>query len=257
MTEILHDAVPSPAPRIPEPIARDAPTVFVPAQRLSIGKRALDLTIAIPAAILTLPVVLVLAAISFARYRESPFFRQPRLGHGGKEFTFWKIRTLPSIAPETADKYQLRSMDLPRFAEVLRAHHLDELPQLWLVIMGKMTLVGPRPEMPTLSASFDQAFVATRVSVKPGCTGLWQVSHGSRGLICEAPEWDTYYVAHRTLRLDLWIMFRTVLMMAKLSEVRCLSDIPRWTGSAKRPESSPKSLELSRRVLPAGNRGLT
>ena len=103
---------------------------------------------------------------------------------------------------------------------MLRGHHLDELPQLWLVIAGKMTLVGPRPEMPTLSASFDREFVADRVSVKPGCTGLWQVSQGSRGLIGESPEWDRHYVEHATLRLDLWIMFRTVLMMAKLREVQ-------------------------------------
>jgi lipopolysaccharide/colanic/teichoic acid biosynthesis glycosyltransferase len=101
-----------------------------------------------------------------------------------------------------------------------------------LVIAGKMTLVGPRPEMPTLSASFDQGFVTERLAVKPGCTGLWQVSKASRGLIGEAPEWDRHYVEHGTVRLDLWIMYRTVLMMAKLREVESLSDIPRWTGAA-------------------------
>ena len=244
MTEILHDPSRSPMQHTADPIVSVPPVVLVPARRLSLGKRTLDLAIAIPAAIITLPIVLVLAAISYALYRETPFFRQPRLGHGGKEFTFWKIRTLPSIAPDTADKYQLRSMDLPRFASVLRAHHLDELPQLWLVITGQMTLVGPRPEMPTLSASFDRNFVAKRVSVKPGCTGLWQISQGSRGLIGESPEWDTHYVERATLRLDAWIMFRTVLMMAKLREVRSLSDLPRWTGAAPRPESSPNSLEF-------------
>jgi lipopolysaccharide/colanic/teichoic acid biosynthesis glycosyltransferase len=140
---------------------------------------------------------------------------------------------LPRIAPDTADKYQLRAMDLPRFAQIVRGHHLDELPQLWLVIAGRMTLVGPRPEMPTLSASFDQQFVAERVSIKPGCTGLWQVSKGSRGLIGESPEWDRHYVEHGTVRLDLWIMYRTVLMMAKLREVALLSQIPRWTGAAQ------------------------
>jgi lipopolysaccharide/colanic/teichoic acid biosynthesis glycosyltransferase len=136
-------------------------------------------------------------------------------------------------------------MDLPRFAKVLRGHHLDELPQLWLVIAGRMTLVGPRPEMPTLSASFDPDFVATRVSVKPGCTGLWQISHGSRGLIGEAPEWDTHYVQHATLRLDLWIMFRTVLTMAKIREVQGVSDIPRWTGAAPHADASANAVEFA------------
>ena len=220
MTEILHEPSRLAPQRTADPIVSSPPAILVPTRRLGVGKRALDLAIAIPAAIITLPIVLLLAAISFAIYRETPFFRQPRLGHGGKEFTFWKIRTLPSIAPDTADKYQLRSMNLPRFANVLRAHHLDELPQLWLVIAGKMTLVGPRPEMPTLSASFDRSFVAERLAVRPGCTGLWQVSKGSRGLIGETPEWDMYYVNNTTVRFDLWIMFRTVLMMVKMREVK-------------------------------------
>jgi lipopolysaccharide/colanic/teichoic acid biosynthesis glycosyltransferase len=206
--------------------------VSVMRRRMSLRKRALDLSIAIPAALITLPITLCLAAVSWYKYREAPFFRQPRIGHGGGEFTFWKVRTLPRLAPETADKYQLQALDLPRFAQLLRNRHLDELPQLWLVIAGKMSLVGPRPEMPTLSASFDQSFVAERVSVKPGCTGLWQVSVASRGLIGEAGEWDMHYVAHSTLRLDLWIMFRTVLMMTRLREVEQLGDIPRWTGAA-------------------------
>jgi lipopolysaccharide/colanic/teichoic acid biosynthesis glycosyltransferase len=244
MAETLHHRATQSTPVV-EPLVSEPTRISVPARRIGVGKRMLDLALAIPAALITLPIVLVLAAISFALYREMPFFRQPRVGHGGKEFTFWKIRTLPSIAPDTADKYQLRSMELPKFANVLRAHHLDELPQLWLVIAGKMTLVGPRPEMPTLSASFDQQFVAKRVSVKPGCTGLWQISRGSRGLIGESPEWDTHYVEHATVRLDLWIMFGTVLMMAKLREVTALSDIPRWTGAAVRPESSDRPLEFA------------
>ena len=243
MTEILHAA--SRAQRTAEPLVSVPSVVVVPTRRISIGKRVLDLVISIPAAIMTLPVVLLFATVSWALYRETPLFRQPRLGHGGKEFTFWKIRTLPSIAPDTADKYQLRSIALPRFARVMRAHHLDELPQLWLVIAGKMTLVGPRPEMPTLSASFDRGFVATRVSVKPGCTGLWQISQASRGLIGESPEWDAHYVRHATLRLDLWIMFRTVLMMIKLREVERLSDIPRWTGAVPRPDSSANPVEFA------------
>lgn len=206
--------------------------VSVPTRSISLPKRLVDLAIAIPLAVLTLPVTLILAAVSMLIYSESPFFRQARLGHGGREFGFLKIRTLPRIVPDSADKYQLQQLDIPRFARVLRSHHLDELPQLWLVVAGKMTLVGPRPEMPTLSASFDKAFVAERLAVRPGLTGLWQVSKASRGLIGESPEWDRHYVRNATLRLDLWIMFRTVLMMVGLREVANLSDIPGWTGAA-------------------------
>ncbi len=208
--------------------------IMVPARRISFVKRVVDLSVAVPASILSFPVMAILAAITAVRYRQSPFFTQPRLGHGGQEFKFWKIRSLPRFAPDTADKYQLQALDLPKFSQVIRTRHLDELPQLWLVISGKMSLIGPRPEMPTLSASFDQDFVAQRLSVRPGCTGLWQVSRGSRGLIGESPEWDRHYVEHATLRLDLWIAYRTMLMVTKLHEVESLNEIPRWTGAAPR-----------------------
>jgi lipopolysaccharide/colanic/teichoic acid biosynthesis glycosyltransferase len=215
-------------------VVRTAPPISVMRRRMPLRKRLLDLAIAIPAAVITAPITLGLAALSWYTFREAPFFRQPRIGHGGGEFTFWKVRTLSRVVPDTADKYQLQAAQIPPFAQFLRNHHLDELPQLWLVIAGKMSIVGPRPEMPTLSASFDQAFVAERVSVKPGCTGLWQVSIASRGLIGEAAEWDMHYVQHATVRLDLWIMFRTALMMIHLCEVQQISDIPRWTGAAAR-----------------------
>jgi lipopolysaccharide/colanic/teichoic acid biosynthesis glycosyltransferase len=87
--------------------------------------------------------------------------------------------------------------------------------------------------MPTLSTAYDRGFVAERLSVKPGCTGLWQVSRGSRGLIGEAPEWDRHYVQFGTVRLDLWIMYRTVLTMAKRREILEIGEIPRWTGSQR------------------------
>ena len=119
----------------------------------------------------------------------------------------------------------------------IRYRHLDEFPQLWLVLAGKMTLVGPRPEMPTLSASFDQDFVAERLTVKPGCTGLWQVSTSARRLIGEAPEFDLHYVRNWTLRLDMWIAYRTILAMTTTNEIAGVDEIPRWTGAAVRSDA--------------------
>ena len=107
-------------------------------------------------------------------------------------------------------------------------------PKLWLVIAGKMSVVGPRPEMPTLSASFDEAFVVKRVAVQPGCTGLWQISTSARKLIGEAPEFDLHYVNNWTLRLDLWIAMRTLPTMMGGNEISSPADIPRWTGAAVR-----------------------
>jgi lipopolysaccharide/colanic/teichoic acid biosynthesis glycosyltransferase len=233
-TGAAHQEVRAPQPELvvtsPAPLA-------VPTRRTSHSKRLFDLTVAVPFAIATLPVTLALGTLSAIRFRQAPLFTQPRLGHGGQEFKFWKIRSLPRFAPETADKYQLDSLTLPKFAQVMRYRHLDEFPQLWLVIAGKMSLVGPRPEMPTLSASFDPAFVAERLSVKPGCTGLWQVSTSARRLIGESPEFDLHYVRNATLRLDLWIAYRTVLAMTTVNEIEGLHEIPRWTGAAVRSSS--------------------
>jgi lipopolysaccharide/colanic/teichoic acid biosynthesis glycosyltransferase len=206
----------------------------VPTARPSTSKRVFDLAIALPAALVTLPLVGGLMAMSVVKLRSTPLFTQPRLGAGGKQFRFWKVRSLPPVAPDAADKYQLRSLQMPNFSHVVRHRHLDELPQLWQVVSGQMSLVGPRPEMPTLSATFDPAFVAERLSVKPGLTGLWQVSVDSRALIGESPDWDLHYVRNRTLRLDVWICYRTILMMTKFTEVESLDEIPRWTGAAIR-----------------------
>jgi lipopolysaccharide/colanic/teichoic acid biosynthesis glycosyltransferase len=208
--------------------------VRVPRRRMPVRKRMFDVAVALPAALVLTPVMVALGAASSLCYRESPTFTQERLGAGGRTFKFWKIRTLPRIVPDTADKYQLRSLELPRFARVLRRRHLDELPQLWQVVAGQMSLVGPRPEMPTLSATFDPDFVADRLSVRPGLTGLWQISIAARGLIGEAEEWDRHYIEHYTLRLDLWIAMRTWHAMVRLEEISDLAEIPRWTGAAER-----------------------
>ncbi len=205
--------------------------IEVAVRRTPIRKRLFDLVIAVPAALVTLPVTCALGALSTIHFRHSPIFTQPRLGRGAATFRFWKIRTLPRFAPDTADKYQLRSLELPKFSRLLRRRHLDELPQLWHVIGGTMSLVGPRPEMPTLSASFDPDFVAHRLSIRPGLTGLWQVSKDSRRLIGETEDWDRHYVDHHTLRLDLWIVYRTMLAMTRLEELESLDQIPRWTGA--------------------------
>lgn len=202
--------------------------------RMPARKRAFDLFIATPAALATLPLAAALAAASAIRFRSNPLFTQPRLGRGGKVFRFWKIRSLPPIAPDTADKYQLQAISLPRLASVMRFRHLDELPQLFLVVSGKMSLVGPRPEMPTLAQSFDKDFVDERLSVSPGCTGLWQVSTSARKLIGEDPQFDLHYVRNWTLRLDAWVLYRTLLAVAFSNEIASLAEIPRWTGAAVR-----------------------
>lgn len=201
-------------------------------QRHRFKKRAFDLVIGIPLAVVTLPIVAVLAIGSAVSYRATPFFVQPRVGRDGKEFTFIKIRSLPPSAPDSADKYQITGVQNTGFGRFLRRLHLDELPQVWLVVIGSMSLVGPRPEMVELSSTFRPEFVETRTSAAPGCTGLWQISTATAGLINERPEFDEHYVENWTLRLDLWIMARTVLTMVGATEIKDIGQVPTWTGAA-------------------------
>ena len=216
------------------PTVIEIPAVVQPFRRTPVRKRLFDLAVSVPLALITLPITAAISIGCAASYRQSPMFHQPRLGRGGEVFRFWKVRTLPRIAPDTADKYQLQALKLPKFPAKMRYRHLDELPQVWLVIAGRMSLIGPRPEMPTLSASFDQGFVAERLSVQPGCSGLWQISTSARKLIGENPEFDLHYVRNWTLRLDVWIAMRTLPAMLAGREIVSLAEIPRWTGAALR-----------------------
>ncbi len=186
----------------------------VSAWALSPLKRALDLAVALPLAVLTLPLLAVLCAVSAVVFRANPLFTQDRIGRGGRTFRFVKLRSLPVSVPADIDKYALATRPLGRWARFVRRTHLDELPQLWLVVAGRMSLVGPRPELPAIAATFDPEFVRRRVRVRPGVTGTWQVGTGAARLIGESPEFDDLYVAEATLRLDLWVLVRTVTASA-------------------------------------------
>lgn len=193
------------------------------------SKRLFDLAVGATLILLTLPVLVVAALGTAVSLRAWPFFTQTRVGRDGRPFRFVKLRTLPVVAPRYATKYELAHLRVPRLSLLLRRTHLDELPQLYLVVLGKMSLVGPRPEMPHLHESMPGAFATTRTSVRPGCTGLWQISEHCSAMIHEHPEVDGFYVSHRTLRFDIWIMAQTVLLFlfGNRSLVR-LDELPDW-----------------------------
>lgn len=191
-------------------------------------KRAADILIASVLLVVTLPVVLVSAIGSAIVLRAWPFFVQRRVGWDGRTFRFVKIRTLPTSTPAYLLKNDLELAEVPRFARALRRLHLDELPQLFLVLTGRLSLVGPRPEMTAFHERLDPTFARERTSVRPGCTGLWQIGLGCTGLLGEAPEYDRYYLRNQSLRLDLWILTRTALLMLGLSGLIGLEDVPAW-----------------------------
>ena len=184
----------------------------------AIAKRAVDIVVATLLLVVALPIIAVSALVTAVVLRTSPFFTQTRIGRDGEPFKLLKVRTLPKSTPQYANKYEVAQLRIPAFSRGLRRLHLDELPQLLLVLTGKMSLVGPRPEMPNLYRSFDADFAARRIRVRPGCTGLWQVSEHCDRMIFEHPEYDRYYLEHRSLLLDLRVMARSVRLLLPVGD---------------------------------------
>ncbi|MBW3650202.1 MAG: sugar transferase [Actinobacteria bacterium] len=192
------------------------------------AKRGVDLLAGSVLALLAVPVVAALAVVLAWSLRCWPFFVQERVGLHGRTFRLWKLRTLPRAAPANAHKYAIRAVTTTPLARFLRRTHLDELPQLLLVPFGPMTLVGPRPEMTTLHRDGEPEFARARTSVRPGCTGLWQISVEQHRLIWEAPQYDLFYLRHAGLRLDAWVLARSVLMVLGLRSTVTLAHVPPW-----------------------------
>ena len=207
-------------------------------------KRAADILIASVLLVLTLPLVAVSAIGSAIVLRAWPFFVQQRVGRDGRAFRFIKIRTLPTSTPAYLLKNDLEIDQLPRFVRALRRLHLDELPQLFQVLTGRLSLVGPRPEMVAFHERLDADFALDRTTVRPGCTGLWQIGHGCTGLIGDSPEYDRFYLRHQSLRLDLWILARTTLLMLGLAGLVGIDDVPEWAASDLRASGAPSPREL-------------
>lgn len=199
-------------------------------------KRVLDLVAALVLAVLTLPVVLVLAAALALHLRAWPFFTHDRIGRDGQPIRLTKLRTLPTSTQPYALKTEVE-LRTSRLCQALRRLHLDELPQLWLVVAGAMSLVGPRPKMPDEHEPVEPLYGLERVSVPQGITGLWQVSDASDVLPRDAIQYDIFYVRNHTLLLDLWILWRTVAKVLGLGRAMTLDDVPSWAvpGSTARP----------------------
>lgn len=197
-------------------------------EQADVYRRALDVVVSAIIGLVIVPLIVATAIGSAVTLRAWPFFVQDRIGRHGETFRFVKIRTLPLDVPRYTDKHQLANHDIPAFCRFLRTFHLDELPQVYLVLAGHMSLVGPRPEMGTLHDRMHPSFADERTAVRPGCTGLWQISCACTDLISAAPEFDRFYLAHRSARFDLWVLGRTLLKMTGLGSTIALDQVPSW-----------------------------
>lgn len=208
-----------PVPLSHEPLFYLEPVTFGPASRLT--KRVVDLTLGFAALILTAP-VMAAAALAIKLGDGGPIlFRQTRVGRDGKPITVLKLRTMIVDAEnhldEVADANQRNGVlfkrdDDPRrtrIGRILEAASIDELPQLFCVLRGTMSLVGPRPALPAEVDQFDREHLR-RLSVPPGMTGLWQVEARDNPSFHPYRRLDLFYVENWSVLLDLLILTETV-----------------------------------------------
>lgn len=188
----------------------------------SLGKRFLDIFLVVMALPIVLPMVIILS-IMIMTDGHSPFYRQERVGRGGRIFKLWKLRTMvPNAKAELEkyldgneearrewDAYQKLTRD-PRITKVghfLRKSSLDEIPQLWNVLTGDMSLVGPHPMMPEQRDLYPgRAYYALR----PGLTGMWQVSDRNASTFAQRADFDTTYERDLSAGLDAKLIVATV-----------------------------------------------
>jgi lipopolysaccharide/colanic/teichoic acid biosynthesis glycosyltransferase len=177
-------------------------------------KRLLDLLIAVPATLLTAPVI---GALCLLIRLESPgpaIYRQTRIGKDGEAFSIFKLRTMVTGAEFIGPGLAIQQGDdrITRVGTMLRRYSLDELPNLWNVVRGEMSIVGPRPTVPVQVEQYTDR-QRGRLAVRPGITGWAQVNGRASLPWAERIELDLWYVEHGSLRLDLRILVATVGMV--------------------------------------------
>ncbi|MCB9915491.1 MAG: sugar transferase [Planctomycetes bacterium] len=180
-----------------------------------VAKRALDVVGSSLALLVGAPIFLV-AMVLIRRESEGPaFFVQERVGRDGKTFRMYKFRTmhqhLSGDAPTPNSPYDPR---ITRIGRYLRRYSLDELPQFFNVFLGDMSLVGPRPEMRFIVEAYGP-MERERLRVKPGITGLWQISYARQQEIHDNLDYDLYYIEHQSFLLDVVILALTGIAVVK------------------------------------------
>ncbi|MFK7837214.1 MAG: sugar transferase [Sulfitobacter sp.] len=188
-----------------------------------LGKRVIDIVFVLLTLPFSLPII-GLCALALWLEGGSPFYTQPRLGKNGQRFSILKLRTMVRNADKVLEDYLARDPEMrrewdelqklrndPRVTRVgrmLRLTSLDELPQLFNVLVGDMSLVGPRPMMPEQLAMYGDA--TSYNAVRPGITGLWQVSARNSARFTYRNEVDGAYERALTFKMDLTILYKTI-----------------------------------------------
>ena len=189
-------------------------------------KRFFDTILSALGLICLSPLFLILAIWIMIDDFGSPFYSQVRIGKNGRRFRMWKLRSMVKnadalkkelLAQNEIEGAMFKMKDDPRITRVghfIRKYSLDELPQLFNVLKGDMSLVGPRPPLPEEVAQYTD-YQKQRLLVTPGCTGLWQVTVRNEADFDEMVDIDLNYIQQRGFMMDLWILVMTVKIMIK------------------------------------------
>jgi len=181
------------------------------------GKRFLDILLSGLALIILSPVFLVLSIIVRIKHGSPVLFKQPRPGKNNKLFKFCKYRSMTDAKDENGN-FLPDDQRITKFGKMLRKTSLDELPQLWNIFKGDMSIVGPRPKL-VQDLVFYNEEQNRRSEVRPGLTGLAQANGRNLNSWAETFKYDLYYVENCSLWLDIKIIFKTALKIIKRAEV--------------------------------------
>jgi lipopolysaccharide/colanic/teichoic acid biosynthesis glycosyltransferase len=192
-------------------------------RRADLELRVLDVAFALLFALVTLPIVLVIAGVTAATSGLPVLYRGERVGRGGRIFTILKFRTLKRDAETRLGPYlgdelvQRTAREYTRIGRWLKASQLDELPQLWNILRGDMSLVGPRPIRPRFfeQLAADLPAYWQRLVVRPGLTGFAQVRRGYETSMADKLAHDLEWIADRSVRLYLRTLFATALRVGR------------------------------------------
>lgn len=179
----------------------------------NVVKRGIDILFSLVLLIATSPILIISLIIVFLQDFKNPLFSQKRVGIGNEEFIIYKVRSMVYDAEKNGAKWaEKNDMRVTSFGKFIRKTRIDELPQLWNVIKGEMSLIGPRPELEIFYKEFEKTIpnFRDRLQVKPGLGGLAQVNGGYDVTPKEKLEYDLEYIENLGLKLDIKIFFKTI-----------------------------------------------
>jgi Undecaprenyl-phosphate galactose phosphotransferase WbaP len=189
------------------------------------AKRIMDIALSATFGIIAIPITGITAFLIKVDSPGPVFYKQTRIGYDAKPFDVWKFRTMVQNADQILEQYLKKHPELraeweadhkikndpriTRFGKILRKTSLDELPQLWNVLIGEMSIIGPRPIVASEIKKYGESFELYK-QVKPGLTGLWQVSGRNNTTYEERVYYDGYYVQNWSPWLDIYILIKTI-----------------------------------------------